>query len=352
LSDLLCVSSPPAHAGGTDNVEAYDAYLRGRSLAAITPNIDVGRAIELLEHAVELDPEFAEAWLALASSYALTRVMEPSAEARAELRAAADNARQRAVESAPDLWETHVSLAWALAVQGRWVEANSAYERAYALAAEAGADMRQHGWTYRWETGRLEEALAYLETTRRVDPLSPTIGSAADNLLYSLGRRAEPSAAEDGPSLGVRLARAIEARDENTVDALLNVLLERNPLFNRGIAALRPVWRSPEEALAAIREAALGSAELRSTAEFLFSALLAAVYDDAELSVMLLRAAFIDGEGELGRSFMWLPEMRDVRATDAFKTLMRDLGLVDLWRTTGNWGDFCRPVGADDFECS
>jgi len=27
------------------------------------------------------------------------------------------------------------------------------------------------------------------------------------------------------------------------------------------------------------------------------------------------------------------------------------LKLYDYWRATGNWGDHCRPVGADDFEC-
>jgi len=31
--------------------------------------------------------------------------------------------------------------------------------------------------------------------------------------------------------------------------------------------------------------------------------------------------------------------------------MMRDIGLADYWRTIGNWGDFCHPVGKDDFEC-
>ena len=24
---------------------------------------------------------------------------------------------------------------------------------------------------------------------------------------------------------------------------------------------------------------------------------------------------------------------------------------VDLWRETGEWNDYCRPLGEDDFEC-
>ena len=30
---------------------------------------------------------------------------------------------------------------------------------------------------------------------------------------------------------------------------------------------------------------------------------------------------------------------------------MIDTGLVDLWRQTGKWGDSCKPVGTDDFQC-
>jgi hypothetical protein len=31
---------------------------------------------------------------------------------------------------------------------------------------------------------------------------------------------------------------------------------------------------------------------------------------------------------------------------------VRDLGLVAYWRASGNWGEFCRPLGEDDFVCS
>ena len=49
--------------------------------------------------------------------------------------------------------------------------------------------------------------------------------------------------------------------------------------------------------------------------------------------------------------FSWRPIFRDMRKLPGFKDLMRDIGIVDYWRTTGHWGDFCRPVGEDDFEC-
>jgi hypothetical protein len=40
-----------------------------------------------------------------------------------------------------------------------------------------------------------------------------------------------------------------------------------------------------------------------------------------------------------------------LRANPRFKDLLRQLGLVDYFRASGNWGDFCKPLGTEDFEC-
>ena len=48
---------------------------------------------------------------------------------------------------------------------------------------------------------------------------------------------------------------------------------------------------------------------------------------------------------------LWHPVLSDMRRLPGFKTVMLDAGLVDYWRTTGKWSDFCHPVGEYDFEC-
>jgi hypothetical protein len=48
---------------------------------------------------------------------------------------------------------------------------------------------------------------------------------------------------------------------------------------------------------------------------------------------------------------IWHPIHKAVWQLPAFKTYVRDIGLYDYWRNTGEWGDFCHPVGDDDFEC-
>jgi hypothetical protein len=48
---------------------------------------------------------------------------------------------------------------------------------------------------------------------------------------------------------------------------------------------------------------------------------------------------------------IWQPDFGPVRKTQRFKTLMRNLHLVDYWRVKG-WPKYCHPVGAGDFACN
>jgi hypothetical protein len=48
---------------------------------------------------------------------------------------------------------------------------------------------------------------------------------------------------------------------------------------------------------------------------------------------------------------IWHPIHRAIWHLPAFKTYVREIGLYGYWRTTGKWGDSCRPVGDDDFVC-
>jgi len=50
---------------------------------------------------------------------------------------------------------------------------------------------------------------------------------------------------------------------------------------------------------------------------------------------------------------IWRPVMRDVRRQPGFKSLLLELGIVDHWRATGEWGDFGKPIsGGNDFSCT
>ena len=55
----------------TDNLAAYDNYLRGRQLMATRKSKELELAAAAFQKAVELDPEFALAWVGLADTYNL-----------------------------------------------------------------------------------------------------------------------------------------------------------------------------------------------------------------------------------------------------------------------------------------
>ena len=80
-------------------------------------------------------------------------------------------------------------------------------------------------------------------------------------------------------------------------------------------------------------------------------ALWAAYFGDTELSLKLLRDPSQAATRRSQALTFWRPIMHKVRQQPGFKDLLRELGMVDYWREFG-WGDHCKPVGKDDFECT
>ena len=79
-------------------------------------------------------------------------------------------------------------------------------------------------------------------------------------------------------------------------------------------------------------------------------ATIAALLGDADTTLAAMHRAYVDLAAN-NTGDIWFPIYKSVRRDPRFKKLLRDLGLVDYWRTSGKWGDYCKPVGADDFEC-
>ena len=48
---------------------------------------------------------------------------------------------------------------------------------------------------------------------------------------------------------------------------------------------------------------------------------------------------------------LWRPVFAHTRTTPGFKDLARRLRLVEYWRSSGQWSEFCHPLASEDFEC-
>jgi TolB-like protein/tetratricopeptide (TPR) repeat protein len=207
--DLAARVGPrPRTSGGTDNVAAYESFLRGRALfnSDLDEASDRG-ALAQFDAAVTLDPDYAAAFAAR------SRVKAAIASAYAkpdEIRALYDSAiadAQRAVALAPDLPQSQLALAYALYTGRLDVEgARAPYDRAYALGG-GDADTAVSYAFYCSRTGRSAKAIEAVERATRLDRLNPRAFRAAASVQIAARHYAAAvQAAEEGlrldPTLG------------------------------------------------------------------------------------------------------------------------------------------------------
>jgi TolB-like protein len=92
---------------GTKNPEAYDAYLHALALRGSQQLKDSFKTREFLQHAVDLDPNYAQAWAMLGATDALFYFFpDSSAERKEKARAAVETA----LRLGPDLAEAHNAM--------------------------------------------------------------------------------------------------------------------------------------------------------------------------------------------------------------------------------------------------
>ena len=178
--------------GGTRNVEAYEHYLKGRSLYHLARDEESDRqALAHYDLAITADPEFARAHAArsrvlasIASAYGQAGELKP-------LYAESERAARRAVELAPGLADAHLALGYALFsgkldIQG----ARQSYERAYQLG-RGNADIALLYALYCSRAGRPAEAHAAIERALLLDPINARVHRAAGSIDYAARRYEE-----------------------------------------------------------------------------------------------------------------------------------------------------------------
>jgi tetratricopeptide (TPR) repeat protein len=109
------ISSKP-----TDNLQAYDLYLRGRSYARRLTRQDMEFALQMFENAATQDPNFALAYAAIAQASAYYHCHYAREEVWIDR---ARVASQRAVALQPEVPEVMVAQAWILYAKGQYEQA-------------------------------------------------------------------------------------------------------------------------------------------------------------------------------------------------------------------------------------
>jgi TolB-like protein/DNA-binding winged helix-turn-helix (wHTH) protein len=353
--------------GGTGNIEAYERFLRWRSTVMLELwDFEHRRErLQLAREMVALDPQCVLCMDALASSLD-SMAREVDAAQAVRLRAEGAEVRRRIAQAAPDSWVARRDRSNSLWRQGKRAQA-------IALAkeiADTGPRTKERVWDYAYmlyAMGHLNDTIALVEQVRAVEPTALFL-SRDLQFDYTAARRYQDAEAEYQRGLAlqgsqyeptfVAFFRQLAGKRPGGVEELRRLhrrLLEQDfhdtPFF-RGLGA---VLHDRTAMLASARKIAAESNDARDTE---LAAFVADALGDAELAAAALRKTLESTAGfkehtmpQYPYVLFWNAPYSGVRAHPEFKQLLIEAGVADYWRQTGQWGDGCGPVGADDFRC-
>jgi TolB-like protein/predicted Zn-dependent protease len=168
----------------TENLTAYDYYLRGRDYYSLYRKQDNENAIELFQRALELDPKFALAYAGLGDAYgqrAQNYGFGPEwADKSIEM-------SQRAIALNPDLAEGYKALGLGYDQKGWSRKALEAYLRAVELDPNNDAATSNIALHYS-ETGDFEKAMTWTRRELEVEPTSEWAFQRMGLINLSMGR--------------------------------------------------------------------------------------------------------------------------------------------------------------------
>jgi TolB-like protein/Tfp pilus assembly protein PilF len=214
----------PIASHGTDNIEAYNLYLRAMYLADRTTKADSLNAMEALKRAVEIDPNYARAYALMADTHQLL-VSGFVGDGWDDFKAGFEQVHayaDKALELDPNLPEglfAKASVIWAGDLN---VELSAEY---YVKGLQRDPNNPQgSGWLsfLRLAQGRYAEAIELAERTLTLDPLSVNalrslgdtyrIGGLSDKAIETYSRALELQ--PDTARVNGRLARMALARGD------------------------------------------------------------------------------------------------------------------------------------------
>lgn len=166
----------------TENVEAYQLYLKGRYHWNKRTVDELREAAEDFQKAIDVEPNFALAYAGLADSYSL--IPEYGGEPPHEMMPKARAAALKALALDENLAEAHTAYGPVLlSYDHDFVGAEREYRRAIELNPNY-ATAHQYYAELLGSLGRTEEALAEIRRARELDPLSLIINRTYGVILF------------------------------------------------------------------------------------------------------------------------------------------------------------------------
>jgi serine/threonine protein kinase/tetratricopeptide (TPR) repeat protein len=175
----------------TENVEAYEFYLRGRQYFHQFRRAGILFARRMFDRAIELDPNFARAYAGIADCCAFLYMYWDGSKANLE---GADSASRKALALDPELAEAHASRGFALSLSRQYAEAHQEFQTAIRLNPKLYEAHYLYARTCVQE-GRLEDAVRHYEDAAAARPEDFQALLLMQTPLTRLGRKEEAIAA-------------------------------------------------------------------------------------------------------------------------------------------------------------
>lgn len=325
----------------TDNLEAYEFYLRGRHFWQRRGADNIGKAIELLEKATAADPGFARAWSGLAAAH-VTMPAYSDAPVDEHYPVALAYAN-RALEIDPTMAESHAVIADLLRLDNRWGEAERHYLEAIRLEPK-------NSTAYLWYSEHLaavgyrEQALAIGLKALALDPFNAGANSMAAfgyrvNGDDEMARKHLESAWDLGHPFAIYVAIQHEVLSGNHEEAMRimeqneNRLSEDDFLF---FDALSGAFQDPARVDSFL---AMSAEHPLMTPHFLATESIYLGRVDKGVQILLEHPTNGNNWMEL-----WVPRMETLRAHPQFAEILEVGGLIDYWDESG-WPSQCARDG-------
>jgi tetratricopeptide (TPR) repeat protein len=172
--------------GRTENLEAFNAYVKGLELINKQSISAARAALPWFERAVELDPGFADAHAYISAAH--SGLFDRGAVTREAFEGPAKRAIDRALELDPGSSGAYAALGFFRLQIDDLGGAETALRRGLELNPNDGDVYAVYGWMLSTSLSRPADAVRYLRKAVALDPLVPLYRSVLGGVLTSAGR--------------------------------------------------------------------------------------------------------------------------------------------------------------------